>query len=205
MLDLVLTGNPDLDGPRTALVRTILEHALKTCESCGCGDAVDPNLMPIERIEFLGLNLADQNGLRTTSSCYRCLRNHRNQRDHALLDRHDAAQLIREILKTPYQPQGSIGRNALTQETPDVYQFQLDDGTVRSVSRAAVQPNHGDWVVLHCPQGGGAYGEWFLTDRCGIDDTPMKWLRLRNGFGLEDGRMFTEQDLAHLRIWKHVP
>jgi ATP-dependent helicase YprA (DUF1998 family) len=98
VLDFVLTGEPELDEPRIALVRRILEQAVRTCEDCSCGSIIDSALMPIERLEFLALALADQGGLRPATSCYRCLRSHRNQREHALLDRHDAAILIREIL-----------------------------------------------------------------------------------------------------------
>ncbi len=105
VLDFVLTGEPELDEPRTALVRRILEQAVRSCEDCSCGSIIDSSLMPIERLEFLALAVADQAGLRPATSCYRCLRSHRNQREHGLLDRHDAVILIREILNADLMAQ----------------------------------------------------------------------------------------------------
>lgn len=206
VLDLVLTGNPILDDSRTAVIRGILEHAVNSCQNCTCGEVnVDPTRMPIERLEFLGLLPPAQNDVRPASSCYRCLRSHRNQRDHALLDRHDAALLIRELLNVPGQHQDAIGRHALNPGTPADFNFQLDDGTIRPVSLATVQPNQGDWVVLRYPEGGGAYGEWFLTQRAVMDGVPSNWLRLRNGVGLVDGRIFSDEELAALGIWSSTP
>jgi len=206
VLDLVLTGDPILDNTRTALVRRILEHAANACENCSCGGGdFDPTLIPIERLEFLALLPAQRNELRPASSCYRCLRSHRNQRDHALLDRHDAALLIRELLNAPDQPREAIGRHALDPGTPAEFEFQLDDGTIRPVALATVQPNQGDWVVLRYPEGGGAYGEWFLTQRAEMDGAPSNWLRLRNGVGLVDGRRFSDEELAALGIWSSTP
>jgi ATP-dependent helicase YprA (DUF1998 family) len=123
VLDLVLTGDLGLDEPRTALVRRILEQAVRLCESCCCGSVIDSVQMPIERLEFLALAPVAQDGLRPATSCYRCLRSHRNQREHALLDRYDAANLIREILQHPSQTHGAVRRNSLSLETPSTFQF----------------------------------------------------------------------------------
>jgi hypothetical protein len=202
VLDFVLTGDQVLDESRTALVRRVLEHAANTCENCSCGDPVDSARMPIERFEFLALAAASQSNLRPAASCYRCLRSHRNQRDHALLDRHDAALLIREILQAPEQPPGARARQALNADTPDAFDFRLDDGTVRSVSRSTVPPSAGDWVLVRYPEGGGAYGQWLVTRRAELDGVPGNWLRLRNGVGLVDGRRFNDEELAALGIWK---
>jgi hypothetical protein len=202
VLDFVLTGDPVLDENRMALVRRVLEHAANTCENCSCGDPVDSARMPIERFEFLALAAANQSNLRPAASCYRCLRSHRNQRDHALLDRHDAALLIREILQAPEQPPGARARQSLNADTPDAFDFRLDDGTVRSVSRSTVPPSAGDWVLVRYPEGGGAYGQWLVTRRAELDGVPGNWLRLRNGVGLVDGRRFNNEELAALGIWK---
>ena len=203
VLDFVLTGDPVLDQNRMALVRRVLEHAADNCEKCSCGGPVDDSApMPIERFEYLALAAADQSNLRPAASCYRCLRSHRNQRDHALLDRHDAALLIREILQIPKQPLGAQPRQSLNADTPDAFDFRLDDGTVRSVSRSTVPPSAGDWVLIRYPEGGGAYGQWFLTIRGELDGVPGYWLRLRNGVGLVDGRRFNDEELAALGIWK---
>jgi hypothetical protein len=198
----VLTGDSGLDEPRTALVRRILEQAVGLCESCCCGAVINSAQMPIERLEFLALAPAAQDGLRPATSCYRCLRSHRNQREHALLDRYDAATLIREILQYPSQTHGAFDRNSLSLETPDAFQFQRDDGIVLPVLLADHTPNQGDWVVLGYPEGGGAYGEWFLASRTQKDGSPINWLRLRNGVGLDQGITVTDGELAALKIWK---
>jgi ATP-dependent helicase YprA (DUF1998 family) len=209
VLDFVLTGKPELDEPRTALVRRILEQAVRTCEACSCGFIIDSALMPIERLEFLALAPADQADLRPATSCYRCLRSHRNQREHALLDRYDAAQLLKEILADPLIPQSVITRQALVfhPNVPDAFDLRLDDSTTKSVRRMPVgdQPNPKQWIVLRLPSGSWAYGEWFLTERRQASGNSVKRLRLLNGVGLSDGILITEDQLPQLDIWQPTP
>lgn len=102
VLDLVMSGDSEIDRERAAMIRSVLQTAINLCDSCECGEAnIDPSLMPLTKDELLG----NQANYRRTVSCYRCLRSHRNQAKHSLLDRHDAAILIREILNADVMPQ----------------------------------------------------------------------------------------------------
>jgi hypothetical protein len=102
VLDLVMSGDSEIDRERAAMIRSVLQTAINLCDSCECGEAnIDPSLMPLTKDELLG----NQANYRRTFSCYRCLRSHRNQAKHSLLDRHDAAILIREILNADVMPQ----------------------------------------------------------------------------------------------------
>jgi hypothetical protein len=100
VLDLILSGidiNGETDLKNAAKIREILEEAKRICETCNCGSGQNIERMPVTREEFADVNL-NAPTTRLATSCYHCLRSHRNQRDHALLDRHDAAKLIEEIL-----------------------------------------------------------------------------------------------------------
>jgi hypothetical protein len=198
VLDLVLTGQLLLDAPRVAFIRRILEHAARLCETCSCGaKIVDPQDMPIERLGFLAMAPQDQKGLRPVTSCYRCLRSHRNQREHELLDRHDAEILLTELLTPAVAPANSRSRQDLvtTDNPPDAFNFLLDDGTTRQVTMLTnALPAQMQWALVQLPGGQFAYGNWMLMQR----NTGQR-LRLINGVGLEDG--LCDPDLGNLAIW----
>jgi hypothetical protein len=54
--------------------------------------------MPIPREDFMNLSESDRAEHRIQTSCYRCIRSHRNQRDHRTFDRLDAAQLLEQLV-----------------------------------------------------------------------------------------------------------
>lgn len=107
VLDLILSGsniNVESDVKNAVKIREILEKAKELCETCNCGHTSNIDHMPVAREEFFDANI-DAANARLATSCYHCLRSHRNQREHGLLDRHDAAILIREILNADVTPQ----------------------------------------------------------------------------------------------------
>jgi hypothetical protein len=206
VLDLILTGhvrNAESDGKNAARIREILETAKNLCEICKCGNGHDTNHMPVTREELLDANVSAHN-FRLATSCYDCLRSHRNQREHGLLDRHDAARLLDTILQSQDLPQGTFDRNTLDAVIMNDFCFRLDDGTTMNVSKLAATPNANQWVLLRAPSGSWAYGEWFLTERTQTAGAPVKRLRLLNGVGLSEGMMITEDQLRQLDIWKQT-
>lgn len=203
VLDLVLNGNPSnklADAQNAVLIRTILQAAKDLCLDCKCGGQADANAMPATREELV--SPVNALGLRPAVSCYRCLRSHRNQRDHTLLDRHDASKLIDEILQERTLPDGTIDRNALGANAPDGFRFLRDDGAEVDMEKMKELPQARQWVLLRAPIGSWAYGEWFLTERTQTAGDPVKRLRLLNGVGLSEGMMITEDQLRQLDIWK---
>ena len=206
VLDLVLNGNPGnqvADARNAVLIRTILQAAKDLCLTCICGGQVDVNAMPATREELVAT--AKAQGLRPAASCYRCLRSHRNQRDHNLLDRHDAAKVLDELLQERTLPAGTIDRNALGAHVPDGFRFRRDDGADVDLEKMQALPQARQWVLVKTPGGSWAYGEWFLTERTQTAGAPAKRLRLLNGVGLGDGIMLTDQQMNNLTIWTKVP
>ena len=199
VLDLILSGKQELDTGREVLIRRILEEAIQMCAACDCGSTVEPMKRPLPRMEFLAL---DQNGrfdCRPASSCYKCLRSYRNQRDHEFLDRYDAAMLLNDILQAPSVPQGILDRHALMglQNPPADFAFLLDDGTTRKVQAmpAGERPGQRQWALVRLPDRGSyAYGDWILMQR-----NNGHRVRLFNGVGLEDGLLLTNLD--NVAIW----
>jgi len=185
------------------LIRTILQAAKDLCFTCECGGQVDANAMPATREELVAP--ANAQGLRPAASCPRCLRSHRNQREHMLLDRHDAAKLIDELLQERTLPAGILDRYALGANGPDHFRFRRDDGADVDMAKMRVMPQARQWVLVKTPGGSWAYGEWFLTERTLTAGTPAKRLRLLNGVGLRDGIMLTDQQMNNLAIWTKVP
>jgi|GEM_PF-2360879 len=205
VLDLILTGKSELDSEREDLIRRILLKAIRICEECGCSQAQAPESRPLPRLEYLGLDAANRLGCRSASSCYNCLRSYRNQRDHEFLDRYDAAQLLKEILKAPVMPTGACERRDVRANNPNDFDFVLDDGSLLSVTKITEQPLPRQWVLVKLSNGVCAYGEWFVTERNDSDGNVRKQLRLLKGVGLESGIMLTEEELNGLSIWKQVP
>lgn len=96
VLDLVMSGDGAIDGERSSMIRSVIETAIDLCNGCKCGEEdTDVSLMPLTKDELVG----NQNNHRRSVSCYRCLRSHRNQAKHTLLDRHDAAALLQELIE----------------------------------------------------------------------------------------------------------
>ena len=103
-LDLVLTGDAVRDNSRKQTIRQILEEALRICDCPKCAEAfpnADTNRMPMPLDDFRALTPAGRANHRVQQSCYHCIRNYRNQRDHKHLDRLDAKRILEAILAAP--------------------------------------------------------------------------------------------------------
>lgn len=199
VLNLVLSGKEDLDIDRETLIRRILVEAVQLCGNCACGTTQQPMNRPLPRMEYLSLDQNARVDCRPASSCYNCLRNYRNQRDHEFLDRYDAAKLLEEVLQAPAVPHGVLDRQALeaNQNPPEAFSFLLDDGSTRQLKKLPIgsQPAQRQWALVRLPENVGyAYGDWVLMQRTG---GPR--LRLLNGLGLEDGLPL--ENLTNLAIW----
>jgi Domain of unknown function (DUF1998) len=198
VLDLVMSGDREIDRERSAMIRKVLQTAIDFCVNCNkCGETDNkPALMPLTKEELFG----NQDNYRRTVSCYSCLRNHRNQKKHYLLDRYDAALLIGELLSAPVLAQEALDRHALLGATPrDAFLFMEDGGTQRNVVRAAQLAGGWQWALVKLPQG-FAYGEWMVMDRQDSDST-LKRLRLKNGVGMDTPIHLSPTDYDQLAVW----
>jgi len=210
VLDLILSGKQELDAGRESLIRRILEEAIRLCNDCDCGPTLPQLNRPLPRMEYLALDQAGRVDCRPASSCYKCLRSYRNQRDHEFLDRYDAARLLEEIMQVPAISQGALDRHALMQiqNPPADFDFLLDDGTTRNVRAMPPggQPAQKQWALVRLSGSRrDAYGEWFLADRTNADGVAVKRLRLLNGVGLEEGILLTDEQMNNLTIWTKIP
>jgi hypothetical protein len=202
VLDLILSGDPAIDRERSSMIRSVLQTAIELCQNCkSCDTAFDPDLMPLTKDELVG----NQGNYRRAVSCYSCLRSHRNQAKHALLDRHDADALIRELLTEYVLPDEVMDRNAVSTKPPkNDFNFLCEDGTFRKVSLCENTPSPRDWVVVRFPNGHCAYGEWYRPERR-IEDVVTKQLKLLKGVGLTESMALTDEQIKQLTIWKHTP
>jgi ATP-dependent helicase YprA (DUF1998 family) len=201
VLDLVLTGNPQIDGERSGLIRRILQRAISLCENCSCGNGSDR--MPISKDELIALPTPYPGDYRLATSCYRCLRSHRNQRDHVLLDRFDALAVIKQIMENhPPSPTNGHNRHQLnghTGEHPCSFTFEDDLGRPVNLVRSTELLVSNTWALVKLP-GGFAYGKWAVMDRIRNGDV-MKRLRLSNGVGLLEPVLLDTARYCELQIW----
>jgi hypothetical protein len=96
--DLVLTGNPGNDALRKLRVKEVILEAIHVC-NCPCDSDLNHGkptcLTPVTREDYLADG--NQGNRRVRVACYNCLKSYGNQRDHVLLDRHDAKQILEFI------------------------------------------------------------------------------------------------------------
>jgi hypothetical protein len=100
--DLVLTGHPGSDDQqRSDAIIEILEKAIEVCD-CTCqsdlNQGKNASLEPWSREDYLTKDVQEQAGCRVREACYDCLKSYTNQRDHILLDRHDAKHILTLLL-----------------------------------------------------------------------------------------------------------
>jgi hypothetical protein len=108
--DLVLTGHAGRDDQqRRNAIFEILEEALRICE-CTCESGLnlgkERTLVPLTREDYLTKDPHDQVRYRVREACYNCLKSYENQRDHVLLDRHDAKHILELLLLGGRPPEG---------------------------------------------------------------------------------------------------
>jgi len=113
VIPLVLSGNAGVDAPRHTRIRSIIEFAIKLCESCSECDATTAfaalNLgqTPVSREDMIAGNPPANS--RERQSCYNCLRSYGNQRFHHLLDRGDAVVVLSALLANPGGTGAGVG------------------------------------------------------------------------------------------------
>jgi hypothetical protein len=113
VLDLVLTGNegPDEEA-RGQLIRSVLHAAIEVCNCDSCSidlnQGKDPRLCPIPREDYLAKQTDEERrDFRVREACYDCLKSFANQREHTILDRHDAKRIL-QLLVTPEEGGGGL-------------------------------------------------------------------------------------------------
>jgi hypothetical protein len=103
--DLVLTGTLLNDSLREIRIKEVISEAIKVCK-CACDSGLnlgkDPELTPNTREDYLAAD--NQANLRVRVACYSCLKSYGNQRDHLLLDRHDASYILERIFLNVHAP-----------------------------------------------------------------------------------------------------
>jgi len=145
--DLVLTGH---DGPeeqeRELAIRGVLNRALLLVCQCDCVSdlnvPLDPNLPPIPREDYLALQPADRAQHRVRVACYDCLKSYSNQRDHEVLDRHDAETIVRALLAEQAGPEAGGGAG-------DYRPLNPADPIPRGRCRARIRAGE-DWIEGEC-------------------------------------------------------
>lgn len=129
VLDLVLGGDGNVDAGRAKQILRIVDRAIEICESCPqCNEVHGPeipdeSLVPTVFDEWKVLPEAERADRRQMQSCYHCVRNYSNQRFHSMLDRHDAARVLKDIRKA-----GQVGESVDPTPTEDPEEFDVPEG-----------------------------------------------------------------------------
>jgi hypothetical protein len=167
--DLVLTGHPGRDDQqRSDAIIEILKKAITVCD-CTCQSNLNQGknkfLEPWAREDYLNKAVQDQAGCRVRESCYDCLKSYANQRDHTLLDRHDAKHIL-ELLLNGQNPRRGLknpnpgGDVAIPNTNPPSgvpapepgMMFRSDgeipSGTVRAVVTTSQGTVKGEFMIL---------------------------------------------------------
>jgi hypothetical protein len=115
--DLVLTGHGgDDDNQRRDAIIEILKAAIRVCH-CTCKSDLNQGknalLEPWAREDYLTKDAQAQAGCRVRVACYNCLKSYGNQRDHQLLDRHDAKRILEWLLNGQFSGGGHQNSNNL--------------------------------------------------------------------------------------------
>jgi hypothetical protein len=146
--DLVLTGHPGPDNQqRSAAIVKILEAAKEVCD-CTCQSDLNQgkalHLVPLAREDYLTKDVQTQANSRVREACYDCLKSYGNQRDHILLDRHDAKHILGLLLngQAHGEGQGVAARG-------EVFQFDCDvpSGTVRATVTINQETIEGEFII----------------------------------------------------------
>ena len=167
--DLVLTGHPGAEeGQRRDTIIEILQEAISIC-SCSCQSDLNQtyslNLVPLTREDFLTKSPKEQTSYRVRESCYDCLKSYSNQRDHILLDRHDAKHILELLLngQTPgagtqnpnlggggAAPNANPPRDIPAPEQGMIFRSdsEIPSGTVRAVVTTSHGTAEGEFKIL---------------------------------------------------------
>ena len=155
--DLVLMGQPgaDEDQRRCGIVE-ILEEAINIC-NCTCTSDLNRGkpmtLVPFIREDYLSLDPTEQARHRVREACYECLKSYGNQRDHELLDRHDAKQILQMLLNADGGGGGAGDALPVPGSDPDSddgYRvLQPEEGLPKGQIHAKVRAD-GTWLTGRC-------------------------------------------------------
>lgn len=109
--DLVLTGHPSHDEDlRKDMILRVLKEAIGICHcgSCGSNSGIDSTLPPIPREDYLALLPNEKSKYRVRVACYDCLKSYSNQREHEVLDRHDAKRILELLIQSQQQSSNGV-------------------------------------------------------------------------------------------------
>ena len=150
--DLVLTGHPGRDDQqRRGAIIEILQKAIEVCD-CTCqsdlNQGKNESLAPWAREDYLTKDIQDQAVCRVREACYDCLKAYGNQRDHILLDRHDAKHILTLLLNGQGVERGEVFRS--DSEAPS--------GSVRAMVTTSQGIIEGEFKILRWAKEGKRLG-----------------------------------------------
>jgi hypothetical protein len=179
--DLVLTGHPGRDDQqRSDAIIEILQKAIEVCD-CRCqsdlNQGKNESLAPWAREDYLTKDAQEQAGCRVREACYDCLKSYANQRDHIILDRHDAKHIL-ELLLNGHAPGGrrqipnnlpggggaspadnpSSGSRGSDRDAVFRSNSEVPSGTVRAIVKTSQGTIEGEFKILRWAKEGKRLG-----------------------------------------------